>query len=175
MKTKITFLLLMVCMVVNAQRIMKVGVSFYAGSTQSYGGEIIPLGDYIGGGFSGTSDSHTGLGEFSPGEINNYDRKNYVSTTIRKWYTMYAISPLLKINRPFFEKLDFNYKVGIAMYGKHKNFLDPNRNEYYHKKDKIVFYPMAGVSVIYFFNKHLGWQAGVDTFSGINTGFIVCF
>ena len=61
------------------------------------------------------------------------------------------------------------------MHGRHANFLDSNRNEYYHKKDKLLFKPMVGVNLTYPITTDLGVQLGWDTFSGFNTGFVVYF
>ena len=64
---------------------------------------------------------------------------------------------------------------GTSMHGRHANFLDSNRNEYYHKKDKLLFKPMVGVNLTYPITTDLGVQLGWDTFSGFNTGFVVYF
>jgi hypothetical protein len=54
-------------------------------------------------------------------------------------------------------------------------FSTGNRNEYYHKKDKLIFRPMVGLNASYAITKDVGWQIGLDTFNGLNTGLIVYF
>jgi hypothetical protein len=143
--------------------------NFYYGSNESLGAEIL-INQSFGFGFSGTTEKSKALGEFSTGSINAYDLKNKVSTTTQKWFTLYGVGQI-----GYLGNIQFSYDAGVAMYGRHANFLDPNRNEYYHKKDKLLFKPMVGLNATYAFNDDLGMQIGLDTFSGVNLGFVVYF
>ena len=166
MKTKITFLLLIVTIVVNAQQ---TNFHFYYGSNQALGAELL-INETLGFGFSGTTEDSKALGVFSPGEINEYDLKQKVGTTTQKWFTLYSVYQICWI-----KDFQISGDAGISMYGRNANFYDSNRNEYYHKKDKLLFKPMVGINITYTITKDIGWQVGVDTFSGVNTGFIVYF
>jgi len=164
MKTLITFLLFTT--IVNAQ---DTNFNFYWGSNESLGAEIL-IDESFGFGFSGTTEKDKALGKFSTGSINEYDRKNFVSTTTQKWFCAYGV-----IQIGWIKDIQFSADLGAAMYGRHANFLDPNRQQYYHKKDKVIFKPMVGINATYAITKDIGWQAGYDTFSGFNTGFVVYF
>jgi hypothetical protein len=164
MKTLITFLLFTT--IVNAQ---DTNFIFYWGSNESLGAEIL-IDESFGFGFSGTTEKDKALGKFSTGSINEYDKKNFVSDTRQKWFNLYTVIHLFWI-----KDIQISGDLGIAMYGTHSNFLDPNRNEYYHKKKELTFRPTVGVNATYAFTKDLGIQLGVDTFSGLNVGFIVFF
>ena len=153
MKTIITFLLFTT--IVMAQ---DTNFNFYWGSNESLGAEIL-INESLGFGFSGTTEKDKALGVFSTGKINDYDKKNFVSTTTQKWI----------------KDFQFSADLGASMYGRHANFLDPNRNQYYHKKDKVLFKPMVGINATYSITKDVGWQIGLDTFSHFNTGFVVKF
>lgn len=166
MKKKITFLLLMVAIGVNAQQ---TNFHFYYGSNQALGAELL-INETLGFGFSGTTEDSKALGEFSPGKINDYDLKQKVGTTTQKWFTLYSVFQICWIG-----EFQISGDAGMAMYGRHANFYDANREEYYHKKDKLLFKPMVGVNVTYAITKDIGWQFGYDTFSGANTGFVVYF
>ena len=109
-------------------------------------------------------------GDFSPGKINEYDLKNKVSTTTQKWFALYAI-----IGSFYTEYAQISFDIGGALYGRHANFLDQNRNEYCHKKDKANIKGLIGVNVTAALSKDIGCQIGIDTFSGPNLGFIVYF
>lgn len=165
MKTKITLLLLLAALSGNAQT----NFNFYYGFNKSLGAEIL-INECMGFGFSGTTEKSRALGEFSPGSINEYDRKNFVSTTTQKWFALYATSQVCWV-----KGVQLSVDWGTSMHGRHANFLDSNRNEYYHKKDKLLFKPMVGVNLTYPITTDLGVQLGWDTFSGFNTGFVVYF
>jgi len=164
MKT-LTLLLTMLACSLNAQT----NFNFYYGSNEALGAEIL-IDQSFGFGFAGTTEKTKALGEFSTGDINAYDKKNFVSTTTQKWFTLYAVAQVCYIGN-----VQISADAGAAMYGRHANFLDPNRNEYYHKKDKLLFRPMLGLNASYAITKDVGWQIGLDTFNGLNTGFIVYF
>jgi hypothetical protein len=142
---------------------------FYYGLNESLGAELLINGKY-GFGFSGTTEKSKALGQFSTGSINDYDRKNFVSTTTQKWFSLYAT-----VGAVYVKDLQISLDLGGALYGRHANFLDLNRNQYYHKKDKVNIKGMIGVNATYPITKDIGWQVGVDTFSGVNTGFVVYF
>jgi len=142
---------------------------FYYGFNESLGAELL-IDEMYGLGFSGTLEESRALGVFSPGEINDYDRKNFVSTTTQKWFAFYAT-----VGAVYIKDLQISLDVGGALYGRHANFLDPNRNQYYHKKDAVNIKGMIGINATYPISKDIGWQVGVDTFNGLNTGFIVYF
>jgi hypothetical protein len=147
-------------------------VHFYWGSSKSYGAEVM-FNDFSGIGFSGTADSYTGLGTYYPGPIESMFDTNEVSTTTRKWFTLYAISPIYKIEG--LESIDFSWDVGLAMYGRHINFYDENNDIFYHKKTNSVYRPMIGLNISLPITKDIGWQIGVDSFSYFTTGFLVYF
>ena len=164
MKTIITFLLFTT--IVIAQ---DTNFNFYWGSNESLGAEIL-IDESFGFGFSGTTEKNKALGVFSTGKINEYDKKNFVSTTTQKWFCAYGV-----IQIGWIKNFQFSADLGASMYGRHANFLDSNRNEYYHKKDKVLFKPMVGINATYSITKDVGWQIGLDTFSHFNTGFVVKF
>lgn len=147
----------------------KTNFNFYWGSNESLGAEIL-LYESFGFGFSGTTEKDKALGDFSTGSINEYDKKNFVSDKRQKWFHLYAVKHI-----GYIRKVQFSLDGGIAMYGTHSNFLDPNREEYYHKKKEITFGPSIGLNVTYAFTKDIGWQISLDTFSYFNTGFVVFF
>jgi hypothetical protein len=142
---------------------------FYYGFNESLGAELLINGKY-GFGFSGTTEKSKALGQFSTGSINDYDRKNFVSTTTQKWFSLYAT-----VGAVYIKDLQISLDLGGALYGRHANFIDPNRGTFYHKKDKVNIKGMIGINATYPITKDIGWQVGVDTFSGFNTGFIVYF
>lgn len=143
--------------------------NFYYGSNKSLGAEIL-IDKSFGFGFAGTAEETKALGEFSTGSINDYDLNNEVSTTTQKWFTLYGVAIIGYIGL-----FQISFDTGLAMYGRHANFLDPNRNEYYHKKDKLLFKPMVGINATYSITKDIGAQIGCDTFNYLNIGFVVYF
>jgi hypothetical protein len=161
----LTLLLTLLTCSVNAQT----NFNFYYGSNEALGAEIL-IDRSFGFGFAGTTEKTKALGEFSTGNINAYDKKNFVSTTTQKWFTLYGVAQVCYIGN-----VQISADAGVAMYGRHANFLDPNRNEHYHKKDKLIFRPLVGLNASYAITKDVGWQIGLDTFNGLNTGFIVYF
>lgn len=123
---------------------------FYYGFNESLGAELLIDGKY-GFGFAGTTEESKALGQFSTGSINDYDRKNFVSTTTQKWFAFYATVGAL-----YLKDLQISFDVGGALYGRHANFLDPNRNQYYHKKDKVNIKGMIGINATYPITKDIG-------------------
>ena len=119
MQKLITLLLLLVVLSGNAQT----NFNFYYGFNKSLGAEIL-INEYMGFGFSGTTEKSRALGEFSPGSINEYDRKNFVSTTTQKWFALYATSQVCWV-----KGVQLSVDWGTSMHGRHANFLDSNRNE----------------------------------------------
>jgi hypothetical protein len=162
---KTIILLLLLTIGVQAQT----NFHFYYGFKQSLGAELLINGTH-GIGFAGTTEESNALGVFSTGKINEWDRKNIVSTTTQKWFALYTT-----IGAIYIKDLQISIDVGGALYGRHMNFLDPNRNEYYHKKDAVNVKGLIGINVTHPITKDIGWQIGVDTFNGINTGFIIYF
>ena len=143
--------------------------NFYYGSNESLGAEIL-INESFGFGFSGTLEETKALGNFSTGKINEYDKKNFVSNTKQKWFALYTVTQI-----GWLGNVQFSADAGIAMYGTHSNFLDPNRKEYYHKKKEITFAPMVGINANYSFTDDVGLQVGFDTFSHFTLGFTVYF
>lgn len=164
MKTLITFLLFTT--IVNAQ---DTNFNFYWGSNESLGAEIL-IDESFGFGFSGTTEKDKALGVFSTGTINEYDKKNFVSDTRQKWFHLYAMKHIGYIG-----KIQISVEAGVAMDGTHSNFFDKNREQYYHKKKELKFRPTLGVNATYAFTNDIGIQAGFDTFSSFNIGFVVFF
>lgn len=147
----------------------KTNFNFYYGLNESLGAELL-INGICGFGFAGTTEKSDALGEFSPGKINAYDLKNKVSTTTQKWFALYAT-----IGSIYTKYAQISFDIGGALYGRHANFLDPNRNEFYHKKDKLNIKPMIGINFTSFVTRDFSYQIGIDTFNGPNIGFIVYF
>lgn len=167
---KILIFFLLVTLPVFAQTsTQNTNFHFYYGSSEALGAEIL-IDELLGFGFSGTAEESKALGEFSPGKITQYDLNQKVSTTTQKWFTLYGVVQICWIG-----DFQISADVGMAMYGRHANFYDANREEYYHKKDKLLFKPMLGVNLTYAITKDIGWQVGFDSFSGANTGFVIYF
>lgn len=164
MKTLITLLLFTT--IATAQN---TNFNFYYGSNEALGAEIL-INESFGFGFSGTLEETKALGTFSTGKINEYDQNNFVSNTKQKWFEMHTVTQIGWICN-----VQFSADAGVAMDGTHSNFLDPNRNEYYHKKKEITFRPMFGINANYSFTNDVGLQIGFDTFSHFNFGFTVYF
>jgi hypothetical protein len=165
MKKQITFLLLISILTVNAQT----NFNFYYGFNQSLGVEILASERY-GIGFAASLENNKALGVFAGDNINEYDNKNFLSTTTQKWLAVYGVQQI-----GWIKNIQISVDYGVAMYGRHSNFLDSNRNEFYHKKDKIIFRPMAGINANHAINSNIGVLVGYDTFSFLKFGMTVYF
>lgn len=141
-------------------------IHFYYGTEQTTGAEILfPIRNsdfYLGGGFSGAWD----VKETLPSHINDYDRRQVVTSEIREeWCSLY-----LTASAGYLGSVLVKYRGGLAVYQDKVTF-----NDSYTKMDEIVYRPIIGVSGVYSFNDYFGVEVGFDTFNKLTMGLTVNF
>lgn len=154
-------------------------LSFYYGSNQMLGSEVIVLlggkeHTYLGGGFSGALNADKGEGTHRSGDISDSELQNQLSVTKEQWCSLYGVSSFGYLG-------DFliKFRTGLAVYKEKVNFKEQNRStleyEYYNKTGDMIYYPLGGIEATYQITENYGLEIGFDNFNYLTAGFTVFF
>jgi hypothetical protein len=161
-----TILAILVMLSISTQA-QKATFTFYTGSSESFGAEIM-FTEKAGAGFAGTNEATRGLGEFKPGDISEWDLKNKINTVTQKWFTMYGL-----VSFGYLKGIKVSYLLGGALYGRKMNF-EYNGTQY-HKDDSVFIKPIVGIDFSKEITKDVGVKLGFDSFNYIKLGINVYF
>lgn len=147
-------------------------VQHYFISSQNLAGAEMILktkNDYhFGAGFSGTLKNEFTRGEWAGKHISPEEMKYTTGLAKEEWCSLYGVASF-----GYLKGVQVSFNAGAGLYGQMRNF---KINEYeYHKNDKLIFVPLAGIAGQYEIIKDFGVFAGFDTFNGFKIGASVLF
>jgi hypothetical protein len=122
--------------------------------------------NYFGAGFSGTLKNSLTKGEWAGKHITQEEMKYTTGVAKEEWCSLYGVASF-----GYLGPIRISFTGGASLYGQMRNF---KINDYeYHKNDKLIFVPLAGVNAQYSITKDIGVFTGIDTFNGVKIGLSV--